>query len=157
VFERVGAALGAARDKWGAGGSDRRDGVMAAGNMRRIRGRTDQDEIVPGDLPAVDAVPLGDELLFGLRIAHQDQIGVAVRRRRQRLAGALGEDTHRDAGLLVNSGRMCARRPEFSTEVVEASRIASSAPLALPASIAEPIRIAAASFCLTTTVLPWRC
>jgi len=57
---------------------------------------------------------------------------------------------------LVNSGTMCSRRPEFSTEVVEASTIASSARLASPANRAEPIRIAAASFPLTTTVLPWR-
>jgi hypothetical protein len=41
---------------------------------------------------------LGDELILGLRILHQDQIGVAIRCRRQRLAGALGEDAHRDAG-----------------------------------------------------------
>jgi hypothetical protein len=39
-------------------------------------------------------------LLLGLGIVHQHQIGVAPRRRRQRLARALREDAHRDAGLV---------------------------------------------------------
>jgi hypothetical protein len=75
---------------------------------------------------------LGDELGLGLRVVHQDQIGIAM----------------------VNSGRMCARRPEFSTDVVDASTIASSARLRPPANITGPIRIAA-SFRFTTTVLFW--
>jgi hypothetical protein len=159
LFEGIGAALVAARDERRAGGGDRRergDRVMAARDMRRIRARTDHDEIVPGDLPAIDAVPLGDELFLGLRIGHQDQIGVAMRRRRQRLARPWARTRTEMPVSLVNSGRMCASRPEFSTEVVEASTIASSARLASPANMAEPIRIAAASFPLTTTVPPWR-
>ena len=58
-------------------------------------------------------MPLGDELSLGLRIGHQDQIGIAVRRRRQRLAGTLGEDAHRDAGL----------PGEFGHDVLEKTRI----------------------------------
>jgi len=72
--------------------------------LRRIRARTDHDKVVPRDLPAIDAVPVGDELVLGFRIVHQDEIGVAMRRRRQRLARPLGEDPHRDAGLLGEFG-----------------------------------------------------
>jgi hypothetical protein len=121
VFESVGAALVAARDERGAGGGDRRergDRVMPAGDICRIHARTDHDEIVPGDLPAIDAVPLGDELVLGFRIMHQDQIGVAVRRRRQRLAGALGEDAHRDAGLLGE----CGQDVRQQTRILDRSR-----------------------------------
>jgi len=81
--------------------------------MRRIRAGTDHDEIVPGDLPAIDAVSFRNELLFGLRIVHQHQIGIAMRRRRQRLAGALRENAHCDAGFLG----------EFGEDVREESRI----------------------------------
>ena len=81
--------------------------------MRGIGTRTDHDENVPGDLPTIDAMPLGDELGLGLRIVHQDQIGIAVRRRRQRLAGALREHAHRDAGL----------PGEFGHDVLEQTRI----------------------------------
>jgi hypothetical protein len=35
-------------------------------------------------MPAIDAEPLGDELVLGLRIMHQDQIGIA----RAAVAGA---------------------------------------------------------------------
>ena len=53
---------------------------MVAGDMRRVGARSDNDEIIPGDLPAVDAVACGDEFLLGLGIVHQHQIGVAMRR-----------------------------------------------------------------------------
>ena len=158
VFEGVGTALVATRDERGAGGGDcceRGDRVMTAGNMRRIRARADHDEIVPGDLPAIDAVPLGDELSLGLRIVHQDQIGVAMRRRRQRLARTLGEDSHRDAGLLGEFGQDVREEARILDRGRRGERDRSSARLTPPASIAEPIRIAAASFPPTTAVLPW--
>jgi hypothetical protein len=65
----------------------------------RVRARTGHDEVVPGDLPALGAMPLGDELLLGLGIVHQYQIGVAPRRGRQRLSRALREHAHGYAGL----------------------------------------------------------
>ena len=60
MFECVGAALVAARDKRRLCAGDRlqrRDRIVAAGDMCRIGMRPDHDEIVPGDLPAVDAMP----------------------------------------------------------------------------------------------------
>jgi hypothetical protein len=47
---------------------------------------------------------------------------------------------------------MCARRPEFSTEIVEASTIASWVRPGSPANRAEPISTATARLRLTTTV-----
>ena len=77
---------------------------MAAGDMRRVRARADHDEIVPGDLPAVGAVTFSDEMLLGLGIVDQPQISVATRCRRERLAGALSDDAHGNAGLLGELG-----------------------------------------------------
>jgi hypothetical protein len=56
-------------------------------------------------MPAIDAVPLGDELVLGLRIMHQDQIGIAMDRRGQRLAAAddLARFTNRGLGYKVIS------------------------------------------------------
>ena len=73
---------------------------MVAGDMRRVGARSDNDKIVPGDLPAVDAVACGDEFLLGLGIVHQHQIGVPMRRGRQCLTGALCQYPHLDAGSL---------------------------------------------------------
>jgi hypothetical protein len=56
---------------------------------------------------------------------------------------------HRYAGLL-GEFRQDMRE---EARILEASTIASSARLGPPANSAKPIRIAAASFCLTTTVL----
>jgi hypothetical protein len=56
-------------------------------------------------LSAIDAVPLRDELLFGLRIVHQHQIGVAMRCHRQCLAGTLDEDVDQDAGRFGELGQ----------------------------------------------------
>ena len=84
---------------------------MTARDMCRVRARTDQDEIVPGDLPAVDAVPRRDEFLLGLGIVDQHQIGVAMRRRRQCLAGALRQDMHRNPGLLGETGQDVREQP----------------------------------------------
>ena len=63
--------------------------------MRRIGGRTDDDKIVPGDLPARDAVALVDELLLGFGIVHQQQIGIAPPRGVERLAGSLRDHMDR--------------------------------------------------------------
>jgi hypothetical protein len=86
---------------------------MAADNMRRIQARADYDEVVPGDLASVDAMPLGDELLLSLRIVHQHQIGVAARGRRQRLAGTLSEDAHRDSGIVGKFRQNAREKPRI--------------------------------------------
>ena len=43
------------------------------------------------------AMSFGDEAVFGLGVVDQHQVGIAARRRGERLAGALGEDPHLDA------------------------------------------------------------
>ena len=66
--------------------------------MSRIGGRPNDDKVIPRDLPARRAVAFIHELLFGLRIVNQQEIGIAPPRRVQRLAGALRDDVDRDAG-----------------------------------------------------------
>ena len=100
-------------------------------------------------------MPLGDELSLGLRIGHQDQIGIAVRRRRQRLAGTLGEDAHRDAGLPGEFGQDAREETRILDRGSRSEDYRLVGALASPANMAEPIRIAAASFPLTTIVFPW--
>jgi hypothetical protein len=73
LLKRVGAALVAARDKRRLRASDRLqrgDRIVGAGDMRRVGAGPDHDEIVPGDLPAVDAVACDDEFLLGFRVMH---------------------------------------------------------------------------------------
>ena len=77
---------------------------MGACDMCRVGARPDHDEIVPRDLPAVGSVPGGDEFLFGVRVMHENQIRVVACGRLQRLARSLGQDVHRDAGFLGESG-----------------------------------------------------
>jgi hypothetical protein len=84
---------------------------MAAGDMSRVRARADHDEIVPGDLPEVDAVPLGDKLLLGLRVVRQHKVSVAVGGCRQCLAGALRENTHGNAGFLREQRQDVSEQP----------------------------------------------
>jgi hypothetical protein len=50
-----------------------------AADMSRVRARPDHDEIVPGDLTAVETVTLCNELLFGFRVMPQNQIGLVAR------------------------------------------------------------------------------
>ena len=87
--------------------------------MRRVGVGSDDDEIVPRDLPPVDAVALVDEFLLGLGVVDEDEIGVAAPRRVERLAGALRQHMHRDAGRLgevrqdrARAARNC--RPRWS-------------------------------------------
>ena len=71
---------------------------MPAADPRGIAAWAHDHEVVPGDLARVGSVALGDEALLGLGVVDQHQIGVAAGRRGQRLAGALGQDPHVDAG-----------------------------------------------------------
>ena len=96
------AAAVAARDKrrFRLGNlAERRGRVMAASDMRRIGGGSDDDKIVPRDLPARRAMPLRDELLLGFRVVHKDEIGIAAPCRVERLSGALRQHMHIDPGL----------------------------------------------------------
>ena len=96
---RMRAALVAARDEGGAGGAHlaQRLGDGRALDPGRIGGRADQNEVVVHDRHALESPALGDELLLGHLVMHEDDVGVAAARHVQRLAGADGHDTHLDA------------------------------------------------------------
>lgn len=80
MFESIGPALVAAGNKRSDRG-ERRDHIMAAGDMRGICVGGDQDEIVPGDLAPLVTAAGGDELLLRLGVVYQYEICVTARRR----------------------------------------------------------------------------
>ena len=98
-------------------------GVLSALDLRRIRLRPDDDEIVPSDLPRLQAVALADEFLLGL--------GVCTRTRsaspRPAVSSAWPVPCASTCTVmpvaLVNCGRIAPSSPELSTEVVEVRRI----------------------------------
>jgi hypothetical protein len=71
---------------------------------------------------ALDAEALGDELLLGHLVVHEDHVGIAAARRVQRLAGAQRDDAHVDAAGGLKAGSRWPNRPDCSVEVVEADR-----------------------------------
>ena len=87
----------------------RLDRIVAAGDMRRVAARPYHDEIVPRDLPAIDAVAGGDEFLFRLRVMHENQVCVVTRGRLKRLPGSLSQNMHGYAGFL-GKGRQDVRQ-----------------------------------------------
>jgi hypothetical protein len=102
VIEHVGAAPVAARDKEGAGvGNDpqRRNRIAPAGDMSRVRARPDHDEIVPGDLPAVNTVACSDEFVLSFRLVNQSRIGIVVHGRLTRLRCSSDQNMHGDSGF----------------------------------------------------------
>ena len=126
MLKRVGAAFVAPRHERRFRARDRlqrRNGIVGTGNMGRVGARPDHNEIVPRDLPTVDAIAGGDKFLLGIGVMNQNEVGVVAGRRLQRLTRSLSQDMHAYAGLLGEAGRMCASRPEFSTEVVDARMI----------------------------------
>jgi hypothetical protein len=103
MFKRVGAAHVAAGDKEGAGAGNGRQGlnsIVAAADVSRILARPANDEIVPGDLTAVETVALCNECLFGFWVMRQNQIGLVARGRLKRLRRSLGQDMHGYSSLL---------------------------------------------------------
>ena len=57
------------------------------------------DEIVVHQVEARAAVALRNEGLFGGLVVHQEEVGIAVPRKPERLAGADRDDAHLDPGL----------------------------------------------------------
>jgi len=74
-----------------------------------VAARPYHDEIVPRDLPAIDAVAGGDEFLFRLRVMHENQVCVVARGRLKRLPGSLSQNMHGYAGFL-GKGRQDVRQ-----------------------------------------------
>jgi hypothetical protein len=102
------AALVAARHerRLRAGDLPQRVGdVLAAGDLRGVGLRSDQDEVVVHDVAPVDARAFGDELVLGGTIVHEHDVRVAAAADVERLAGADRDDLHGDAGLARERGK----------------------------------------------------
>ena len=80
--------------------AERRDGVLAALDAGRIGRGPDDHEVVVHDLVALDPEAVGDELLLGRLVVHEQHVGIAVLGELDRLAGADRDHPHLDAGLL---------------------------------------------------------
>jgi hypothetical protein len=90
------------RETWRALGFDRlerRDDIPAACDAGRIALRADQDEVVVHDRIALHTRAFGHELLFGRPGVHEHNVGVTAPAGVERLAGALRDHLHVDAGL----------------------------------------------------------
>src|SRR5581483_6999361 len=77
----VGSAVVAARDERGLGIGDSAKGghnVLRAGNARGVLGRADDDEVVVHDVEALHAPAVGDELLLGGLVVHEQHVAVPV-------------------------------------------------------------------------------
>ena len=70
----------------------RRNRISAAGDMRRVGAWPDHHEVVPRNLPAINAIACCNKFLFGLRVMHQNQVGIVARRRLKRLPRSLRQD-----------------------------------------------------------------
>ena len=77
----------------------RRDDVLAALDAGRIALRPDQDEVVVHHRIALHAEAFGDEFLLLRLGVHEHHVGIAAPAGVERLAGALRDDLHVDAGL----------------------------------------------------------
>ncbi len=79
--------------------------LFAVAHTGRIVLRTENDEIVVHDIPAVDAEAFGDKLVLQFAGMHQDHIDVAGLAEFDRLAGADGDDIDLDAVGLLEGGQ----------------------------------------------------
>jgi hypothetical protein len=107
----VGAALVAARDEGRLGRFDRFAQAfedVLAGRLGRVGLGADDDEVVVHDFLALDAEALGDELLLGGLVMHEDDVGIAAARHVERLAGAQGDHAHLDAAGLLEGRQQVA-------------------------------------------------
>ena len=103
-FGHVRAAAIAARHERRLRGLDffqRREDVLAAGDLGRIVLRADEHEVVVHHRIAFDALPFGQEFLLGGAGVHEHDVGVAAPADIERLAGAQRDDANLDAGLLL--------------------------------------------------------
>jgi len=99
----VRAAVVAARGEHGPRRGDpakRFDGVLQAADAGRVLPRPDQDEVVVHEVEALHAEAVGDELFLGSLVMDEQDVGIAIARQLDGLAGADGDDPHRNSGLL---------------------------------------------------------
>jgi hypothetical protein len=88
---------------------ERGDHVLAL-DAGRIVVRPDDDEVVVHHGLAADAEAVGYELLFERSGMNEHDVGVAASRGVKRLAGALGDDLHVDASLLLEPRKNVAEQ-----------------------------------------------
>ena len=70
-------------------------------HFRGIVLRSDHDEVVVHDVAPADTFTFGDEAILRFAIVHEHDVRVAAPANVERLAGAQGDDVHRDAGLFL--------------------------------------------------------
>ena len=106
----MGAALVGARHEGDVrcGEPGQRPGDVLALRAGRVIGRADEHEIVVHHRTPRQAEALGDELLFGGLVVHEDDVGVAAPAHVERLAGADRNHAHIDAARLLE-GRQQVR------------------------------------------------
>jgi hypothetical protein len=80
-------------------------------DVRGIVLGSDNHEIVPSNLATVHAVTLADELLLGLRVVHQHEVGIAAPRGLKCLASPLGDTANLDAGGLCEQRQNATEQP----------------------------------------------
>ena len=105
--------LSARETNGGLRGGDRlqRGGdVLSAGDVRRIRLRSDQDEIVVHHRVALDAVAFREPFELGRLVVHEDDVGIAPPSDVERLAGADRHDVHGDPRVLLERGQQVAEQ-----------------------------------------------
>jgi hypothetical protein len=81
-----------------------RDDVLPS-RPRRVRPRSDDDEVVVHDVATLDEHALGDEFVLGRLIVHKSDVGVTPPSHVERLAGAQRDHPHLDGGLLLEDGQ----------------------------------------------------
>jgi len=67
--------------------------------------RADDDEVVPRNLPTVDAVAVVDEVLFGLGVMNKHEIGIATTRGIEGLTCTEREDPNLNPRRLGENGQ----------------------------------------------------
>ncbi|MGY4339084.1 hypothetical protein ACVWW3_003990 [Bradyrhizobium sp. LM2.9] len=86
---------------------------LAAGDLRRIALRPDNDEVVVHDIEALHALPFGHELVFGRPVMDEHDVCIAAPPDVERLARADGNHFHIDAADLREQRQQIAEQPRL--------------------------------------------
>ena len=78
--------------------------------MRRVRLRSDNDEVVVHEVKALHALSFGHELVLGRPVMHEHDIRIAASPDIERLSRADGDDFHLDSARLGEAGQKIAEQ-----------------------------------------------
>jgi hypothetical protein len=81
--------------------------------MRRIAARSDDHEVLVHDVAAIDAKPVGDELVFPDAVVNQERVGVAAGADGERLPGSDRDDMDGDPGRGGEDRQNVAEQPRI--------------------------------------------